>query len=321
MHDSNPESTPSGSPVSEARGNPTASDRIDVHVSVGELPSGLENVIENLGKRETPLPAWKAILKAILKDYLPALTPIATAIIAGMVSFYIYSSDHDRSKEALDRTLSEFGRNTDDRARAIAAIKLATYGDKALDAVRMVLGSDDPYLRSVGVLVAEQMYRAETVKHGKLIKDMLSYYEANDRFLRRGVLEWLVEMEHQLSEGEGRLAYEVVAESLGSSGQLCAMQDEEVARDAANFLFIWSFSDSKALILGMAEKCRDAKQPMKFSAARESAVNTIPKLAESLSKPERAILLADDLPKLRKALPEDGELIDKVVMSVQKMQD
>jgi hypothetical protein len=321
MHDSNLENQPVVGSASEARVRPSVPDRIDLHVSVGDLPKALADAVENLGKRESAPSVWKAVLKAILKDYLPALTPIATAIIAGMVSFYIYSSDHDRSKEALDKTLSEFGQNTDDRARAIAAIKLATYGDKALEAVRMVLGSDDPYLRSGGVLVAEQMYRAETVRHRKLIKKMLSYYAANDRFLRRGVLEWLIEMEHQLSEEEGRLAYQVVAESFGPRGELCTTQDEEVAREAANFLFIWSFGDSKTLVLGMAEECRDVKQPAKFAAARESAVNTIPKLAESLTKEERSVLLKDDLPRLRKAAPELDELIDKAIASIQRMQE
>ena len=60
----------------------------------------------------------------------------------------------------------------------------------------------------------------------------------------------------------------------------------------------------------MAEECRDSKQPGKFAAARESAVNTIPKLAKSLSKEERAVLLRDDLPKLRKAVPDLNDLID-----------
>ncbi len=254
-------------------------DKLDLRISLEGIPNALASAVENLAKPAKPAPR----LRTFLKDYLPALTPIATVVISVAVSVYTYKANDHRSTEALDQIMSVFGGSNDDRARAIAAIRLAAYGEKALPAVRMVLGSDDPQLRSGGVLVAEQMYRAETVKHEELTEKMLGYYSANDRLLRRGVLEWLVEMEHQLSDEEGRLAYDMLKRSFGPRGELCAAQDETVALEAANFLFIWSFTDSKDLVLGLARECRDSTQPDKFEGARQSAVNTIPKLAKAFS--------------------------------------
>jgi hypothetical protein len=288
-------------------------EKLDLRISLEGIPNALASAVENLAKPAKPAPR----LRTFLKDYLPALTPIATVVISVAVSVYTYKANDHRSTEALDQIISVFGGNNDDRARAIAAIRLAAYGEKALPAVRMVLGSDDPQLRSGGVLVAEQMYRAETVNHEELTKKMLGYYSANDRLLRRGVLEWLVEMEHQLSDDEGRLAYDMLKQSFGPHGELCAAQDETVALEAANFLFIWSFTDSKDLVLGLARECRDSTQPDKFEGARQSAVNTIPKLAKTFSMEQRASLLKDDLPGLRKAAPELNDLIDQAVARIQ----
>jgi len=239
--------------VSEPAVRGSMPDKLDLRVSLDSVPHLLAKAVENLAEAAKP----ESKFKTFFKDYLPALTPIATGIIAGMVSYYIYQSDHNRSKEALDKTLTEFGEKTDDRARAIAAIKLAAYGDQALPAVKMVLGADDVPLRQGGELVAEQMYRAETVKHEALITKMLSYYGANDPTLRLGVLEWLVKMGHQLSDEEGRRAFDILSTSFGSQGQNCAKQDNHVAMEAANFLLIWSFKDSKELLSGMTTKCAD----------------------------------------------------------------
>jgi hypothetical protein len=279
---------------------------VNLRLSLEGMPAVLVSAIENLAK---PKPTSR--LKSFLKDYLPALTPVATALIAGMVSFYIYQSDHDRSKEALEKTLSEFGQNTEDRPRTVAAIKLATYGTKALGAVKMVLGAKDPYLRSGGVLVAEQMYRAQTVEHEELTRQLLSYFAANDSYLRRGVLEWLTEMEHQLSDKEATLAFDVIQQSFGPGGELCASQNEEVAAEAANFLFIWSFKNSTEFVLGLAQKCKDVEQPERFAAARLSAVNTFFKIARSLPAEKRADLLKGGVPKLREAVPELKDVIDQ----------
>ena len=289
-------------------------EKLDLRISLEGIPNALASAVENLAKPAKPAPK----LRTFLKDYLPALTPIATVVISVAVSVYTYRANDHSSTEALDKIISEFGgNNNDDRARAIAAIKLAAYGDKALPAVKMVLGSDDPHLRTGGVLVAKQMYRAETVERTELTNKMLGYYSANDRLLRRGVLEWLVEMEHQLSDEESRLAYNMLKQSFGPYGELCAAQDETVALDAANFLFIWSFRDSKDLVLGLSRECRDSTLPSKFAGARESAVNTIPKLAKALSNEQRAALLKDDLPNLRKAAPDLNDLIDQAIRSIQ----
>ena len=290
-------------------------EKLDLRISLEGIPSALATAVENFAKpAKSP-----SRLKTALKDYLPALTPIATVLIGVMVSIYTYNSDHNRSAEALDKILSEFGGGAkDDRARAIAAVKLAAYGKKALPAVKMVLGSDDKDLRSGGVLVAKQMYRAETVQREDLTEKILGYYTENDRFLRLSVMDWLVEMGRQLSDKESRLAYDTIKRSFGDHAERCAMQDEAVAGQAANFLYIWSFSDSKPLLLGMARQCRDSAHPGMLQGARESAVGTIPRIARSLSPEERNTLLKDDLPSLRKDVPELSDLIDQAVISIQK---
>jgi hypothetical protein len=290
-------------------------EKLDLRISLEGIPSALATAVENFAKPTKPA----SRLRTFLKDYLPALTPIATIVISVMVTVYTYNSEHNRSAEALDKILSEFGGDKeDDRARAIGAIKLAAYGDKALPAVKMVLGSDDAHLRSGGVLVAKQMYRAETIKRGKLTREILGYYAENDRFLRLSVMDWLVEMGRQLSDEESRLAYDMIKQSFGDHAERCAAQDEAVTLQAANFLFIWSFSDSKTLVVGMARECRDKAFPDKFAGARQSAVNTIPRIAKSLSSEERAALLKDDLPSLRKDVPELSDLIDQAAASIQR---
>jgi hypothetical protein len=283
-------------------------EKLDLHLSLDGIPTVLASAAEKFAKSTKPTPR----LRTFLKDYLPALTPIATAVISVAISIYTYRANDHQSAEALDKIISEFGGSKeDDRARAIAAIKLATYGDKALPAVKMVLGSDDPHLRTGGVLVAKQMYRAKTMKRGVLTKEILGYYAENDRFLRRGVMEWLVEMQHQLSDEESRLAYDMIKGSFGDHAEKCAAQDETVALNAANFLFIWSFGDSKALVLGMAQNCRN-------DGARQTAINTIPEIAKSLSKEERDNLLKNNLPNLRRAAPEFTDLIDQAAAAIQK---
>jgi len=277
----------------------TLPEKLDLHISLEGIPNEITNAIARFAKpTETA-----SKLKSFLKDYLPALTPIATAVISVAISVYTYKANDHRSKDAIDKTVSEFGsKNLDERGREVAAIKLAKYGEVALPAVHMALGANDLDLRTGGELVAQQMYRAKTVDRGKLTKEILGYYAENDRPLRLGVVEWLVMMEHQLSADDSRLAYEMVQNNF--RGELCTLQDDDVALQAAKFLYIWCFSDSKALVVGMAEHCPGA-------GTQEQAVNTLPVLAKNLPQTERASLLNDALPRLRKSRPELKDLIDQ----------
>ena len=287
-------------------------EKLDLRISLDGVPPALASIIEKYA-----VPARPSRFRIFLKDYLPALTPVATVVISVAVSIYTYMANDHRSTEALDQIMSEFGTNHEERSRQIAAIKLATYGEKALPAVKMVLGSDDQELRNGGVLVAEQMYRAETVDRGRLTGQIMSYYQSNDRLLRRGVLEWLVEMDHQLSEKEGRAAYDMIKRNFGSAAESCAAQDQNVALQAAKFLFIWAFPDSKDMALGMVRQCRDPSEPSKFSGARESALNAIPKIAKGLSPEQRDRLIRDDLPRLKQVAPELSDLIDRAIAGIQ----
>src|SRR5215467_14009349 len=147
--DSGPTQSHSAHMSTEAHAKHSTPERLDVHISLEGIPSSITDAIANLGK---PTEA-KSKFRTFLKDYLPALTPIATAVISVAISIYTYRANDHRSTEALDKTVSEFGStNLDERAREISAIRLAAYGDKALPAVKMVLGANDRDLRTGGVL-------------------------------------------------------------------------------------------------------------------------------------------------------------------------
>jgi hypothetical protein len=220
----------------------------DVLVQLQGLPASL---VESIGNLNKPSSQWKSILK----DVVPSLTSLAAVFISLAALIYTNhqknlaeTSAKDQREKAADVAkkkilgdlIKDFG-NTfgSDTNKAdyqlkfqLTAMKLAAYGDRALPAVRMALGADDRGLRTGGILVAQQMYSAETVGRKELTREILGYYTSSPA-LRLGVLEWLVEMGHQLSEEDSKLAYDLVKSSFGQRGELCAAQDEQVALEAA----------------------------------------------------------------------------------------
>ncbi|MFZ0771877.1 MAG: hypothetical protein WCA49_09775 [Candidatus Sulfotelmatobacter sp.] len=252
---------------------------------------------EKLARRA---PWWKTLLK----DYLPVLTPVAALILSYVVYHYTAEfnkrASADASAETLGKLISEFEPATEEvkntgeddqekRKKALVrAMKLAVYGERALPAVKMVLGADEDSVRSGGVYVVEQMYRSGTVGHEKLTSEMLSYYD--DPTLRRGVADWLAEMGNQLSDEEVALFLSKLQQSFGADGQNCTKQHEEVALSVARFLFIRPIKGAKDLVLGMATNCVDSQnQP---APAAFQALETLPKIAVLLSKPGRDSVVA-----------------------------
>lgn len=114
---------------------------------------------------------------------------------------------------------------------------------------------------------------------------MLRYFD--NPFLRRGVVEWLLEMDQQLLEEDRKLFLEKIKHSFGSQAQECTTQGKDVASDVADVLGIWHFPDSKELVLGIAKYCTE------FEGARNQAISALPKIATSLSKQERDSLVVD----------------------------
>ncbi len=288
----------------------------DLLVWLQGVPAPLLRTVENLTR---PSSLWKTILK----DYLPVLTPIASVVISVLVFNYTRQVNKrasiNASSERVAKLINELGPKSTgvnggekDRARTIAAMKVAAYGGQALLAVRMALGADDDEIRNGGVLVAEQIYRAGTVEHQQLTREILSYYDTPNSVLRRGVLEWLDEMGHQLSEGDASLAFARLTLSFGSNGQLCTEQDGQVARAAANFLFTRPFKDSKNLVLGMVKNCTDGQQPDRFEEARAQALDALPKIARLISKEERTSVVAE----LRKIETPSKSIQDKITFTI-----
>lgn len=262
-------------------------EKFDLHISLGGVPSSLSTLFEKLAE-----PAGRSWLRDFVKDYLPALTPIATAILTGLIAVYGIKFNNQLLRDTLDKITTEFVEGKGDPT--IAAIKLSAYGDKALPAVRIVLAAEDARLRGGGVLIVQQMYLEETVNRKKLVRELFHYYD--NPVLRRGVLEWLVKMDRQLSPVDSREALDKLKMSFGSDGQHCAEQDAQdsgqVAQEAANFLSIWHFEDSSDLVLGLVQHCPD-----NFEGAREQAVSVLPKIASKENRNSILKNLQDMLPE------------------------
>jgi len=320
----------SGESGSKPLAHIVAPEKLELQLSVKNLPRPVARAIVNLAKRRKP----ESGLKTFLKDFLPALTPAATVLISIVALIYTVQQKNRAeaaaklaSLAAERKTLADiidtFGKTvvpgsttqSDQQREAhleVAAMKFATYGDQVLPAMRMALGARDDGLRHGGVLVAQEMYRAKTVEPSKLASQILSYYRVNDPILQLGVLQWLDKMGRELSTNDSRQALSMLKESFGSQGQNCAKQDSNVALEAGAFLFQWSFEDSKDLVLGMAKSCTD-------SGSRKQAVNTLPKIARSLSQRERDSMLADLGSLLPAAPPDLKGRIDVAMTEIQML--
>src|SRR6266568_110564 len=203
----------------------------------------------------------RSIGTRILKDYIPALTPLAAVFISYLVFHYTDKFNErtsaSASAEMLGKLVSEVAQQKDDNAKTIEAMKLAAYGEQALPAVKIVLGADDADLRDGGVRVAKRMYLAETVDRGKLTEKMIEYYD--NAFLRLGVLEWFADIESEdprpLSDKESNGLLFKLKETFGSNAENCVQQGPDMAFGAAQFLSAWSNDGSKSFVGGMKEHC------------------------------------------------------------------
>jgi hypothetical protein len=227
-------------------------EQLHLHISLEGMPDSVSALFQKLAKGSSDS-RWSSRLRAFFKDYLPALTPIATAVFAGLVGFYGSKFNDQLTRDTLEKITTEF---VEKRGDNIAAMKLAAYGDKALPAVWIALGSDDPTLRNGAVKIAKQMYFEETVEHKALIGAMLKHYR-NNPGLRLGILEFLGELESadQLSPEDSRCALGLIKDTFGSDGQQCAGQGADLAGAAADFLSAGSFPDAMDFVRGMDAHC------------------------------------------------------------------
>jgi hypothetical protein len=196
-------------------------------------------------------------------------------------------------EEAQDKKLAQQEKELADqeKERTKLAMKVAVYGDRALPAVRMALGADDPFLRNGGVLVAEQMAHARTVDHWTLTEEMLKSYD--NPHLRGGVLEWLVKAYGELTPAETRMVFDRFLKSFGDNAKDCAVQDTRLVGLTAKFLYLWSLRDprdvplemeAEGLILGMVANCTQSVGP------RVQALSGIPKITNRLVPRQRALI-------------------------------
>jgi hypothetical protein len=306
---------------------------LHVRLSMEDLPKSLVTTIEKLS---SPAPTSTRVVK----DYLPALTPLAAVMVSIAVAYYTSAYNERASASAASETLSklitEFDQSSGgtkktwkndqereieeqrakrrkERGDRIKAMALAVYGDQALPAIKITLGAADDSVRRGSVLVAVQMYRAETVERAKLTREMLRYFD--NAVLRRGVVEWLLEMDRQLPEEDSRLFLQKLTQSFGPEAQDCPKQDENVARDAADVLGIWHFPDSRDLLFGLAKQCES------FEDAREEAIKALPKIAKVLPKPERGSLISEMEGLAPTTSPALKQRIASAIIEIQEIQD
>jgi hypothetical protein len=224
-------------------------DGLRLKVSLEGVPEPVTSLLQNLAK-----PRSGSRLRGIVKDYSSLLTPILTALIAALVAFFGYEFDDHVSRDTLDKITTEFVRGNDDPN--VTAMKLASYGEKALPAVRMALGIQDPKLRNGAVKIAAQMYFTETVGRDRLTKSMLKYYD--NPVLRLGVLEWFSTIEGSqipLSAPQREAVFEKMQKTFGSAGEKCEDQGPEMAGAVADLLLTGPLANRKSFVLGMEQHC------------------------------------------------------------------
>ena len=152
-----------------------------------QLPS--EKILIQLS--QDPQTGWQKAREA-LKDLGPALTGIATTVIAAL-AFSFGSSVNERQTKVQEmqatnqemqrlaaqaelraKVLAELN-DRDETKRTLAAIRLAGHGEDALDALKMALGVEQETIREGATTVVFQMFRSETVPRPKLFGAMLGH--------------------------------------------------------------------------------------------------------------------------------------------------
>jgi hypothetical protein len=280
-------------------------EKLDVRISIGEVPSSVTQILEKFAKPPS---------KSLVKDWAPIWVPIASGLISVVVSIfsYYYAQRENIKTEAANLATmvceTESGNNSQEEASHAQVIKVADYRDRAQDALKGLLIDEKPCHRKAGSLVAEQMYRAKTIDHRKLTKEILDYYESGDSWAQLGTLEWLTDMGSQLLPDDRQLALERLEQSFGGQGEQCGSHDPQVAQKAAYLLQVWKIDQSRGLALGLVRNC-----PATFEAAREQAAWAL--LVEVSTEHKEST--ARDLKSLLSAAPPPladviREVIDKL---------
>jgi hypothetical protein len=235
------------------------SERLRLQISLEDVPESVAGLLQKLAK-----PHSESRLRGIVKDFSSLLTPILTALIAGLVAFIGYEFDDHVSRDTLDKITTAFVSEGSDPN--VTAMKIAAYGDKALPAVRMALGIKEPKLRNGAVKIAAQMYFTETVGRDSLTKKMLKYYD--NPVLRLGVLEWFSTIESSqipLSDEYREAFFQKLQKTFGAAGENCEDQGPDMAGAAANLLMTGPLANRKNFVLGMDQHC-----PKSFDAVHRT---------------------------------------------------
>ena len=269
-------------------------ERLQLHISLEGMPDSVSELFQRLAK-----PTPKFTVTSIFKDYLPVLTPIASGVIAFLIAYYGGKFDDRLTRETVDKIATDIVDKKDDPN--IAAMKIAAYGDKALPAVRVVLGANTDTFRQEGELIVQQMYVDETVNRRKLLDELMHDYD--NPVLRLGVLEALNKMALQLEEPDREPVLSKLTDPVhgfGSDGRKCKQEESDKPPfEAASVLLKWSpvaagdfLQRSKDIALGLTENCLDNENPQRFDRVRTTAANAAARMAKSFPRKERAAIAA-----------------------------
>lgn len=297
--------------------------RLQKYPGVVVVESGPKAQEEKLSTRERVKKGAGRFFKGLggfLKDFGPPLTGFATAAVAALVFYYGHQFQDRQATTAADeaylKILTEFSNsfeqlnNSNAATKTLAANRLALYGERALEPIKINLATEEKPVRDGAVLVVFQMFQAETVERSKLMDSLRGYFEkSNSPYLRTGVIECFLKIAQYLPDEEKRKVVAVLRDKLRPED--CTRKGEEETIENATIFLAYSPSrDSVELLLKIAGS------DCKFEP-RHYAIDSLPKAAAILTPPERTQLLKR-LEEIRGRAP--SELIPFVDFAVGEIQ-
>jgi hypothetical protein len=300
------------------------------------LPS--EKISVELKQPSEPKSKWQRAAE-ISKDFGPTLTGLVSLVIAFLAFYYGYQINKRQAKSQeeqveaqkrqakiaeeesrlkflseLNNSIFQLSKEGDERTRTVAAIKLAQYGEVALEPLNLALGVEETSVQEGAAFVVVQMFQLQTVERQKLFSSLLEGFRTPSPYLRRGVLECFIKMGKRLKQGEGQQVINCIKEQLDCRADCSRREDENLLLEAATFLDIWPCTASKELLLQIAENSSCLRP-------RIQVVDNLPKLAEKLPPVERDEII-NNLQRLRKDAPDALRLsIDVTLQQIKATKD
>lgn len=235
---------------------------------------------------------WEKLGKSTVqfaKDMGPFITGVAgifasimvgvlTLTVTATIAYFTYRLNTKQAEVTQTglktSALADFT-ETDQGRRALAAIKLAAYGEDAYPAIKLALGVSHEGIRNGGAETAELMYSSRPDVRTNLMNEMLVSFQDLNPLLRLGVLEFYVRMAPRLTSEEKQIFLNQLKNRLGPQAQLCANESKDFVLEGVTFLGLSSLGDAKDLVLDIARNCPHGVTST-YEGARIHAVLLLP---------------------------------------------